>query len=251
MHGRTRARSVFGAIFVALGFGVITGFYSLIAIPFALLWPDAGIPVIARRWARTALRVSGVRVEFSSDTALPERGAFVVMANHTSHFDVVSLYASLPLAVRMVAKRELTYIPIFGWALALGGAIVIDRGNRERAIASIERAGRVLRRGSSVVLFPEGTRTAPGLLGTLKKGPFHLASGARLPILPIGIRGTGEIMATGDWRIHPGVVSVHAGAPIRTDDVGDDDAGREVLRARVEAALTQLGQLEREARENA
>ena len=244
-------RGAVAAIVVALGFGVVTVFHSLIAIPFALLWPDAGIPVIARRWAKAVLAVAGVRVELVSEVPLPERGAFVVMANHTSHFDVVSLYASLPLAVRMVAKRELTYIPIFGWALALGGAIIIDRGNRERAIASIARAGRVLRRGSSVVLFPEGTRTAPGLLGPLKKGPFHLASETKLPILPIGIRGTGEILAVGDWRIHPGTIALRAGEPIQTDDVADDDAGREVLRVRVEAALTQLGALEREGRESA
>lgn len=243
--GRSRVRRAPEAILVGLAFAFVTAFFSLLAIPFAILVPDRGVPIVARRWARAALAVAGVEVELERVGVLPA-GAVVVMANHTSHFDVVALYAALPIAVRMVAKRELTLIPIFGWALALGGAIIIDRGKRERAIASIERAGKVIRRGASVVLFPEGTRTPPGILGPLKKGPFHLAQSAQVAVLPIGVVGTGEILKKGDWRIHPGRVRLCVGEPVGPFPGGDSDTAREALMGAVAGALTRLGNLRAE-----
>jgi 1-acyl-sn-glycerol-3-phosphate acyltransferase len=230
---------------VAIAFGALTGFFSAAAIPAALVWRRRGIPWIARTWARLTLRVAGVSVDLGFEGP-PLEGAppMVVMANHTSHFDVVSLYATLPFAVRMVAKRELTYIPIFGWALALGAAIVIDRKSRQQAIASLERAGAVIRSGVPVLMFPEGTRTPPGVLGPLKKGPFHLALAARVPVLPIGIQGTGEILQKGSWRIHPGRVTLRIGTPIPTHALPDDDQGRAQLAEVVGAALADLGRLE-------
>lgn len=225
----------------ALVFALLTLFWSLVAIP-ALLFNRRGVAVsgVARLWARTILRASGVEVDVEGLEQHLGASAYLVMANHTSHFDVPSLFASLPLSIHPVAKRELGYIPVFGWVLALGAAIMIDRGDRERAIRSIERAGRSIRAGRTVLMFPEGTRTPPGELGPLKKGPFHLALSARVPILPVGITGTGDILLPGDWRIRPGKVRVRVGNPIATTDRPDTEAGRAGLEAEVAAALKSL-----------
>ncbi len=231
---------------VAAGFGALTIGASLAAIPAVLVSRDRGVPAVARAWARLSLRWAGVQVELEDrrPAGSADAPAYVVMANHTSHFDVVALYAVLPVAVRFVAKRELQYVPIFGQVLALGAAIMIDRGDKDRAIASIARAGRAIRRGASVVLFPEGTRTPPGALGRLKKGPFHLAVEARVPILPVGIVGTGAILPRGDWRIRPGTVVVRIGAPIAPPAEADPEAARAALMAEVESNLVALADLE-------
>jgi 1-acyl-sn-glycerol-3-phosphate acyltransferase len=243
----TSERGTLAAVAVAAGVGAATVAASILAIP-AVLWSrDRGVPAVAGVWARLCLRIAGVsvRLEDRSGGLAPP---YVVMVNHTSHFDVVALYAVLPIPVRFVAKRELQYVPIFGQVLALGAAIMIDRGHKARAIASIERAGRAIRRGASVVLFPEGTRTPPGRLGPLKKGPFHLAVEARVPVLPIGIIGTGAVLPRGSWRTRPGEVVVRLGAPLVVDagpaaSADEAERARSTLVARVSHALCAAAEL--------
>jgi len=154
----------------------------------------------------------------------------------------VALYATLPIPVRFVAKREIQWIPIFGWVLGFGGAIMIDRSNRERAVASMQRAGRAVRRGASVVLFPEGTRTPVGFLGPLKKGPFHLAAEAQVPILPVGILGSNDALERGGWRINRATMRIRIGTPIAAP-TEDTDEARAELSERVAAALAKLAEL--------
>lgn len=241
----TEQRGLLGAAVVAAGFGAITIIASLIAIPAVLVARDRGVPLVARAWARLSLSLAGVRVRLDDRSGVALAPPYVVMANHTSHFDVVALYAVLPIPVRFVAKRELQYLPVFGQVLALGAAIMIDRGHKAKAIASIARAGRAIRRGASVVLFPEGTRTPPRTLGELKKGPFHLAAEARVPILPVGIVGSGAVLARGDWRIQPGEIEVRIGPPLPPPAAtGDAGGGERTARvAEVDAALRSLADL--------
>lgn len=228
-------------LFNALALGVLTGFWSIPAL-FAVPFIRTGhtITSIARAWAKCVVFACGVKVETHGLDQNFDAPAYLVMANHTSHFDVIAMFSSLPFDMRPVAKRSLQYIPIFGWALWMGAAIMIDRGDRGRAIASIERAGRAIRGGRSVLLFPEGTRTPPGVLGPMKKGPFHLAEAAQVPILPIGVAGTGAILLPGDWRIHGGTVVVRVGAPIPTEGVPPGEAGRDRLAEAVAASLSDL-----------
>lgn len=195
---------------------------------------------IAKRWTSTVTRLCGVDVDLRLPEAPLDAPAYLVMANHTSHFDVMGLYSTLEIDMKPVAKQSLGHIPLFGWALRSGAAIMIDRRDRERAVASIERAGRTIRGGKSVLMFPEGTRTPAGELGPLKKGPFHLALAARVPILPIGISGTGEILKTGDWKIRPGKVVIRVGDPLETTSFEDSDEGRSALMNEVGTALKQL-----------
>jgi 1-acyl-sn-glycerol-3-phosphate acyltransferase len=229
------------ALFNALAIALLTLFWSVGAMFAAVLDRRGGsIPWIERVWARMVLKACGIRVEVEGADQTFDAPAYLVMANHTSYFDVISLCASVPIPLRFVAKRELGHIPFLGWAMRLGAAIMIDRGDREKAIASIQRAGRSIREGRSVLMFPEGTRTPPDALGPMKKGPFHLALEALVPVLPVGLSGTGEVLPKGDWRIRPGRVTVRIGKPIDTGDLPHDDAARAGLEERVAAALSSL-----------
>jgi 1-acyl-sn-glycerol-3-phosphate acyltransferase len=236
---RATTVSLARSLFNVLGLGILTFVWSIAAI-VALPFGPSVVLRIAAIWSRQILFVCGVEVDCGPPPVALDRSAYLVMANHTSHFDVLSLYATLPIrGMRPVAKRELGYIPLFGWALALGAAIMIDRGNRDRAVASIERAAKTIRSGRSVLMFPEGTRTPQGELGPLKKGPFHLAVEAKVPIVPIGIHGTGDVLESGDWRIRPGRVAIRIGAPIDTGG-REGDEGRDALMREVEIALSRL-----------
>lgn len=227
------------SLFNAAVFGLLTLFWSAAAL-LAAPWARSSVMTrIARRWALQVRAVCGVKVNFQGREGL-DAPAYVVLANHTSHFDVIALYSSIERDMRPVAKRELQYIPIFGWVLWLGAAIMIDRGDRRKAVASIERAARTIRGGRSVLMFPEGTRTPAGEVRALKKGPFHLALAAQVPILPVGIEGTGAILTPGDWRIHPGRVTVRVGEPIPTEGLSDDPEARRALMAKVAGALASL-----------
>lgn len=197
---------------------------------------------VARQWARSVTRLCGVEVRIEGDDQPLNAPAYLVMSKHSSHFDLLGIFAKMPIDMRPVAKRELGRIPIFGWVLRAGAAIMIDRGDREKAKASIARAGETIRGGRSVLLFPEGTRSAPDHVAPLKKGPFHLAAEARVPILPVAVIGSAQVLRPHDWRIHPGLISVRVGTPIPTEGYSDDDAGREALRERVAEALEALMQ---------
>lgn len=228
-------------LFNGLSVVYTTGAYSVL-VAAALPFDEGGHKVtgIARRWARRVNQLCGVKVRVSGlDQPFGDQ-AYLLMANHSSHFDLLGLYSVMPVDARPVAKRELGKIPLFGWVLRGGAAIMIDRGDREKARQSIERAGETIRAGQSVLMFPEGTRTAGYEVGPLKKGPFHLALAAHVPILPVGIIGSAEVLEPHDWRVNPGHISVRFGAPIETTKWGNDDAGREALQEQVAAALNAL-----------
>ena len=181
---------------------------------------------VARSWVRWILTTCGVRVDVSGLEHLDPSRAYVVMANHQSVFDTVAIVASLPISFRFVAKRELTWIPFFGWALAAGGHVIIDRGNHESAVRSLERAAERVRGGKTVVIFPEGTRARTGELGEFKSGGFYLALAAQVPILPVSVSGSSRITPPRSLRIESGRIQVHYGEPIPTAGLGLDDRQR-------------------------
>jgi 1-acyl-sn-glycerol-3-phosphate acyltransferase len=145
--------------------------------------------------------------------------AYVYMSNHQSHLDIPILYATLPSpTIRMLAKKELFQIPLWGRGLRAAEFVEVDRANHTRAVQSIEHAARLIRDGVSIYLAPEGTRSRDGRIGKLKKGGFHLAKETATAIVPVAIRGTIDILPRGTRTMHPGKpVDVTVGAPI---DVG-------------------------------
>jgi 1-acyl-sn-glycerol-3-phosphate acyltransferase len=130
------------------------------------------------------------------------------MANHLSQFDIPVLLSGMPIQFRWLAKAELFKIPIFGRGMRGAGYISIDRSNRQSAFQSLTRAAQIIRQGTSVVIFPEGTRSVDGRLQGFKKGGFVLAVDAGVPTIPLIIEGTHEIMPKGRWLIHPRQVHI-------------------------------------------
>jgi 1-acyl-sn-glycerol-3-phosphate acyltransferase len=187
---------------------------------------------VARNWVRWILATCGVRVDASGLEELDASRPYVVMANHQSVFDTAAIVATLPSSFRFVAKRELTWIPFFGWALVAGGHVIIDRANRESSVRSLARAAVRVRGGKTVVIFPEGTRGRSGELGEFKSGGFHLALAAQVPILPVSVSGSSRITPPRSLRIESGRIHVHYGEPIPTAGLGVPDRQRLKLLAR-------------------
>ncbi|HET8715375.1 MAG TPA: lysophospholipid acyltransferase family protein [Holophagaceae bacterium] len=160
----------------------------------------------------------------------------VFFANHASLMDPPLLVSTLPDHPVFIAKRELGWVPVLGWAIHLAGFILIDRGNRAKAYASLADAAARIRAGQSVAIFPEGTRAADGRLLPFKRGSFHLAKEAGVPLVPLAIRGGHAVLPKGDWRVRPGTYTLTVGAPL--DPAAFDDA--ESLRAAAELRLREL-----------
>jgi 1-acyl-sn-glycerol-3-phosphate acyltransferase len=161
-----------------------------------------------------------------------ERGrTYVFVTNHASLFDIPSVIAGAPGNVRIVYKKELERIPIFGWCLKWGAYIAIDRGNRVDAMRSVEEAARKIREGDSVLLFAEGTRTLDGKLQSFKRGAFNLAVRSGVPVVPLTINGTFTILRKGSIAINSGPVEIILGAPIVVDPNGDKEEELRVMEA--------------------
>ena len=207
----------------------------------ALVSPSGGLMMpLGRIWSRVVLFTSGVRVEHegTEHAAATPATPVLFLATHQSMLDVPAIAIAMPDTLRFVAKRALAWLPFFGWAmLATGGCIFIDRGDREGALRSLRLAGRRIREGHSVLVFPEGTRSPDGTLREFKRGPFHLAAEARVPIVPIVVEGTGRLMPVGALGARPGVVRVRFGAPLVVA-ASDTPA---TLSRRVRDALLSLG----------
>ncbi len=164
---------------------------------------------------------------------------YVMMSNHRSFYDIPVLYQALNASLRMVAKKELFKFPIWGAGLRLGEFIKIDRSDREKAIASLEVAKERMESGIVVWIAPEGTRSRTGQLLPLKKGGFLLAIQAGAQLLPVGLRGTDQVMPPDSLEFHLGKqVEIHLGAPI--DASAYTTQQRDELMERVARELRQL-----------
>jgi 1-acyl-sn-glycerol-3-phosphate acyltransferase len=215
-----------------------TAFWSTLALPLAFVDRSGESVVwIIRQWVRWTLVTCGVRVEQEGAEHIDPRRSYVFMSNHQSVFDVAVIVHTLPVSFRFVAKKELTRIPFFGWALRASDHVVIDRGRRERSVRSLRRAARRIGGGINVIIFPEGTRSDTGELREFKSGGFHLAIEAQVPILPVTVSGTQRITPKGSLRIESGVVKVVYGKPIETRGLGVEE--RKALRDVVRRAIAQ------------
>lgn len=190
----------------------------------------------ARLWSKVNLLAAGVQVHIRGLENIDPHGAYIYAPNHQSWFDIFALSAKLPVQFRWLAKEELFRIPVLGAAMSAIGYIPIDRGDRRKAFSSMNQAAEKIQKGTSIVIFPEGTRSATGVLQDFKKGGFILAIKSQQPIVPVSISGSHRILQKGDWRLNPGVIHVAIGAPIETrslttrDRDSLSDAVREAIR---------------------
>ncbi len=194
---------------------------------------------MARRfWAPGVLRGAGARVEVQGGENIDWSRACIFVANHQSMIDIPLAFKVLPVNVRFVSKEELKWVPFIGWYLWAMGMIFIDRGQKHRAYASLERAAKLVRSGVHVFAFPEGTRTRDGTIGSFKKGLFLLAIRAGVPVIPVAIEGAHKVVPSQTFRVRPGTIRVAFGNPIPTEGLADADRG--TLSTQVRAHIVQL-----------
>jgi 1-acyl-sn-glycerol-3-phosphate acyltransferase len=190
---------------------------------------------LARLWSWLILRTCRVRLTARYSPSLEASAPAIYMSNHQSLFDIPALILTIPADFRMVPKRELLFVPIFGQSLWLAGFIFVNRRNRAEAIRSLDRAASRVERGTSILIFPEGTRSPDGSLLPFKKGGFALALKAGVPVVPVSLRGGREILPKGSLRIRPGRIETIFGAPIATSAYSLET--KEDLLARVRDAI--------------
>ena len=189
-------------------------------------------------WARDILSAAGTPVIAEGVDRIPRDTSVVYASNHSSMFDIWALFATLPDSVRFVAKRELFKIPLLGGAMRAAGHIPIDRTARKKAFEAYDEAARTIQRGSSAIVFPEGTRSRTGELLPFKNAPFALAIAAQVPIVPIYVHNTFQILPKGAWRLRPQPIRLLVGEPIPTQGLQPED--RERLRDQVREAIVAL-----------
>jgi len=195
---------------------------------------------LPRRWAAFMLRAAGVSVELEDEHHIDPTVPQVLVANHVSWFDVLALAAFLPGSYVFVAKKEIEGVPFFGRAVRACGHIFIDRQDRSAALASLGVAREQLeRRRPTIIMFPEGTRSASGALQPFKKGAFVLAIQARVDVVPAAISGSREIMRKGSLRIRSGTVRVRFGEPVSVAGFGMDQRDELTRRSRDAVAALQ------------
>lgn len=148
--------------------------------------------------------------------------SYVIVANHQSYFDIFLIYGWLGVDIKWVMKKELAKIPGLGFGSKKVGHIFLDRSNSRVAMESLNEAKKKLTGGTSVVIFPEGTRSKTGQIGNFKRGAFKLALDLNLPILPVTLNGTGKIWPAGGLDIFPGRsrLIIHKPIDIRKYDEG-------------------------------
>jgi 1-acyl-sn-glycerol-3-phosphate acyltransferase len=159
-------------------------------------------------WARTILRLAGVRLRVEGRENLPPEGAQLFVSSHQSMLDVPALFCVVPPRTRFIAKRELFRIPLFGQAIRMLGFVPIDRGDVRAAVRSLHEAGELARSRRPVLVFPEGTRGDGTALLPFKRGAFALAADLQLPVVPVACLGGARRLPSGAWRVTPGEMLV-------------------------------------------
>src|SRR6478609_8841979 len=203
--------------------------------------PDGIFDKVPRWWSIVVLWASGMKVRVHGLENAGQGEPRIFASNHVSWFDVPALAGALP-RYKFVAKAELFKVPIFGKAMRAAGMVEIQRENRKAAFGAYEVAADRIKAGNSVVVFPEGTRGLAYPLRPFKKGPFVLAIAAGVPIVPIIVHGTIEILGKGSLWAHPGTIDVHLLEPVSTEGVDYDhrEALMQTVRNRMADAMREI-----------
>ena len=190
----------------------------------------------ANLWGSVALLANRVKVRIEVMGDLNGKGPYVFMSNHQGSYDIFALLGHLPYQFKWLAKKELFSIPFFGWTMAAVGYISIDRGGTRDTVEAMNEAALKIRDGMSVVIFPEGSRSPDGSIQPFKKGGFTLAIKSRVPIVPIAIIGSRNIMPKDRLTASPGEIRMLVDRPIETVSYSLKD--REFLMKKVRETIT-------------
>ena len=188
----------------------------------------------ARAWSWMILATTGVEVAVKGLDRVKPGETYVFIANHQSIYDIPVIFASLPYQLRIIAKESLGRFPFLGWHLIRAGHLLVDRSNPDRA-GILNRWRRLVADRVSLIIFPEGTRSADGEVGRFKAGSFLLALEAGLTIVPLSVSGTIHVMKKDRLMTCPGQVTLEVHQPIATPKAAAPTiADARILAARIE-----------------
>ena len=199
------------------------------------------VDAVVARWCGHVFRLSKASLSAEGEAAFDASRPYVLLSNHRSLLDIPAVCSTFPGRVRFVAKAELRKVPMFGKAMEESGIIFVDRSDRARAIEALRAASSLASGGTSLWIAAEGGRSRDGTLGPFKKGPFHTALQLQVPLLPVWIEGTDNVIPAGELASITGQhVHVRYGTPIETKGCTVDDIPRLMEASR--HALVALGQ---------
>jgi len=225
-----RLRGLLVAAYAAVS--MVFFFFVQLPVMAVTLSGDFSIWLARRVWAPSALWLAGVRVEVAAPEGLPV-GPAIYVSNHESALDIWVLFRVIPRNLRFIAKKELFRIPVFGWYLALARFVPVDRRNHAKAVVALRKAGEIVRGGTSLIVFPEGTRSPDARVQPFKKGPFVVAMEAGVPVVPVAIAGAAELNPKGRLSVRPGTIRVGLGAPVSPRDFPDKASLLREVRRRI------------------
>jgi len=216
----------------------ITIFLFLVVLLSIPVYRGGGaVHAIGAFWCRIILALAGVRVRVDGVENIPASEPVIFLSNHQGAFDIPALQGYIPVTFRWVAKRSLFKIPIVGWSMSLAGYISMEREKGRSAYRSLERAAASITTGTPVLVFPEGTRSPTDELMPFKRGAFLLVRKSGVPVVPVAIEGSRDIMKRGSLAIRPAEISIRFGKPIETRGVKEAEL-MERTRQAIEALRT-------------
>lgn len=224
-----------GWLFVNAVQGLLLAVWTVVCCVIVVLVMPFGreLPLrVPRLWSRALLWLGGIRLRVDYEAEIDWSKPHVFVMNHQSMVDIPVACLAIPVPIRFVAKRVLAFVPFVGWYMKAVGMVFVDRSKSAQAIASMQKAGELLRQGASIIAFPEGTRSPDGRILPFKKGAFVVALQTGTPIVPIAIHGARECLPPKSFRPRPGTVRVKVGAPVPTDGLSVSDRDELVARVR-------------------
>lgn len=234
----TRAVAILRTALVLLFLVFYLPLAALVAFPWTFLTGTVAFLYACGMFgARAAVRLAGIRVKKEGLDRLDPKATYMFMCNHVSNIDPPAVVPALPRRTSVLVKKELFNIPILGRAMRLGSLVPVDRSNRDAAIQSLRAAGEVMRAGINMTVFPEGTRSREGKLLPFKKGPFYLAMETGIPVVPMTILNSYELMPKGQNYALPGEVRVLFHPPLDPKNFEDKDQLMEAVRNAIAAPL--------------
>ena len=231
-------------IWIIFNAAIWTSFFGLLGIFASVFESNKGKTLghCARLWGKFILFFTGVRYSVKGLDNLDPKGAYIFACNHASGYDVPLAFAGLPYWLISIAKIELKSVFILGWVMETAGHIFVDRKRSENAIASLEKAKEsLINNPRSILLFPEGTRTMDGELGFFKRGGLMLSLDTGIPIVPVGLVGTFEMLKKGTWSFKNQPLEIRIGNPIHPKTFSNDSKNSlaKYVKSQVHALLDQ------------
>jgi 1-acyl-sn-glycerol-3-phosphate acyltransferase len=209
-------------------------FAAIVCFPWTYLTQDIDFLYKTCMWAAfTGVRIAGVKVRTLGLEKIDPGRTYIFMSNHISNLDPPITLPLIPRRTSVMVKKELFKVPILKRIMLIGSLVPVDRGNRDAGLAAVRDAVRAIEQGLNMTIYVEGKRSFDGKLLPFKKGPFYLAEECSVPIVPITVSGTQEVMPKARFAISPGTVTVEFHDPIEPKDFGDRDG----LMAKVRAAI--------------